>query len=92
MGYLAAEVRMAPYFNVYPRLITGSTPVRCTYPGATSTGFIRVVGIDGRIYRTITVPRGSSATSIDVASLARGNYFVVFAGNDTVAAAQVCKQ
>jgi hypothetical protein len=81
-----------PFFNVYPRLITGNTLVRCTYPGATGTGFIRMVGIDGRIYRTITVPAGSAATSINVASLARGNYFVVFSGNGTVVAAQVWKE
>jgi len=79
-------------FNVYPRLITGSTPVRCTYPGAANTGCIRLVGIDGRIYRTITVPAGSTAASIDVADLARGNYIVVFSGNDKVVAAQVWKE
>ncbi|GGB00969.1 hypothetical protein [Puia dinghuensis] len=61
-------------------------------PGATTTGFIRLVGIDGRVYRTITVPAGSTATSIDIAGLARANYFVVFAGNETVAATQVWKE
>jgi hypothetical protein len=79
-------------FNVMPTLITGNTPVRCTYPGASNTGFIRVVGVDGRVYRKITVPAGSTATSIDIAGLANGYYFVVFAGNDTVAAIQVWKE
>ena len=79
-------------FTVVPTMITGNTPVRCTYPGASSTGFIRIVGVDGRVYRSIIVPAGSTATSIDVAGLARGDYFVVFAGNDTVAAIQVWKE
>lgn len=79
-------------FSVVPTLITGNTPVRCTYPGASNTGFIRVVGVDGRVYRTITVPAGSTATSIDIAGLASGNYFVVFAGNETVAVIQVWKE
>lgn len=79
-------------FSVVPTLITGNTPVRCTYPGASNTGFIRVVGVDGRVYRTITVPAGSTATSIDIAGLANGNYFVVFAGNETVAVIQVWKE
>ena len=79
-------------FTVVPTAITGNTPVKCTYPRAGSTGFIRVVGIDGRVYRTIIVPAGSTATSIDVAGLARGDYFVVFAGNDTVAAIQVWRE
>jgi len=79
-------------FTVIPRLITGSTPVRCTYPGASSNGFIRVLGVDGRVYRTITVPAGSTATSIDVAGLARGGYFVVFTRNDTMVPTQVWKE
>lgn len=79
-------------FAVAPTLITDNTPVRCTYPGAGNTGYIRLVGVDGRVYRSISVPAGSTATSIDVAGLARGDYFVVFAGNDAVAAVQVCKE
>jgi hypothetical protein len=89
---ISFNMENTPSFNVYPRLITGNTPVRCTYPGATNTGFIRLVGIDGRVYRTITVPAGSTTTSIDITGLARGNYFVVFAGNDMVAATQVWKE
>ena len=79
-------------FSVAPTLIAGNTPVRCTYPRASNTGFIRLVGVDGRVYRSMTVPAGSTATSIDVTGLAKGDYFVVFAGNDTVAAIQVWKE
>jgi hypothetical protein len=89
---ISFSIDNTPSFNVYPRLITGNSLVRCTYPGASGTGFIRVVGIDGRIYRTITVPIGSTGTSINFASLAGGNYFVVFSGNGTVVAEQVWKE
>ena len=79
-------------FSVAPTLITRNTPVRCTYPGASSTGFIRVVGVDGRVYRSITVAAGSTATSIDLTGLARGDYFVVFTRNDTMVPTQVWKE
>ena len=79
-------------FTVVPTLITGNIPVRCTYPGARSTGFIRVVGVDGRVYRTITVAAGSTAASIDLTGLARGDYFVVFTRNDTMVPTQVWKE
>ena len=82
----------ASSFSVAPTLITGNTPVRCTYPGTSSNGFIRVVGVDGRVYRTITVAAGSTATSIDITGLARGDYFVVFTRNDTIVPAQVWKE
>jgi len=79
-------------FSVKPTLITGNTAVRCTYPGARSNGFIRVLGVDGRVYRTIIVPAGSTATSIDIVGLARGGYFVVFTRNDTVVSTKVWKE
>ena len=82
----------ASSFTVAPTLITGNTPVRCAYPGASSTGFIRVVGVDGRVYRTITVAAGSTATSIDLTGLARGDYFVVFTRNDTMVPTKVWKE
>ncbi|HWK02050.1 MAG TPA: SprB repeat-containing protein [Puia sp.] len=79
-------------FSVAPTLITGNTPVKCTYPGASSNGIIRVVGVDGRVYRTITAAAGSTATSIDLTGLARGDYFVVFTRNDTMVPTQVWKE
>jgi len=78
--------------NVYPRMITGNTPVRVTYPGNSHTSFIRVVGIDGRVWWTCSIPAGSTQTSIDFAPLARGSYFVVFSGNDSPVATQVLKE
>ena len=78
--------------NVYPRLITGNTPVIVTYPATNSPAFIRVVGIDGRVWRTVPVPPRSTETSIDVANLASGSYFVVFSANGAVVPTQVWRQ
>ena len=81
-----------PSFNIYPRLITGNTLLSRTYPGATSTGSIRVVGIDGKVWWTRSIPAGSTQTSIVFAPLARGSYFVVCSGNGSLAATQVFKE
>jgi len=78
--------------NVYPRLITGNTPVMVTYPVANTTTFIRVVGIDGRVWRTIPVPPRSTETSIDVANLPGGSYVVVYSANGELVPIQVWKE
>lgn len=78
--------------NVYPRLITGNIRVIVTYPVTNSTAFIRVVGIDGKVWRTVPVPPRSTETSIDVANLASGSYFVVFSANGAVIATQVWRE
>jgi hypothetical protein len=63
-----------------------------TYPVANSTAFIRVVGIDGRVWRTVPVPPRSTETSIDVANLASGSYVVVFSANGAAVPTQVWKE
>ena len=78
--------------NVYPSLITGNTPVTVTCPVSSRTSWIRIIGVDGKVWRTIPVAAGATKTSIDVTSLASGSYFVVFTGNDNVVATQVWKQ
>jgi hypothetical protein len=78
--------------NVYPRLITGNTPVMVTYPVTNSTAFIRVVGIDGRVWRTVPVPPRSTQTSIDVANLPGGSYVIVYSANGAAVPTQVWKE
>jgi hypothetical protein len=78
--------------NVYPRLITGNTPVIVTYPVTNSSAFIRVVGIDGRVWRTVPVPPRSTETSIDVANLASGSYVIVFSANGVSVPTQVWRE
>jgi hypothetical protein len=79
-------------FHVYPSLITGNTPVTVTCPVSSHTAYIRIIGVDGKVWRSIHVIAGATKTSIDVTNLAKGSYFVVFTGNDHVVATQVWKE
>ncbi|GGA83437.1 hypothetical protein GCM10011511_03130 [Puia dinghuensis] len=79
-------------FNVYPSLITGNTPVTVICPVTSHTSFIRVISVDGKVWQTVPIAAGTTKTRIDVTNLARGNYFVVFTGNDNVMATQVWKE
>jgi hypothetical protein len=79
-------------FNVYPSLITGNTSVTVTFPLTSHTASIRVMGVDGKVWRTIPVAAGVTRTSIDVTKLAKGSYFVVFTSNENTVAAQIRKE
>jgi hypothetical protein len=79
-------------FTVYPSLITGNTPVTLNCPVNSRTAFIRIIGVDGKVLQTIAVAAGTTKASIDVTNLARGSYFVVFSGNDTVVTTPVWKE
>jgi hypothetical protein len=79
-------------FNVYPSLITGNTSVTVTCPVTSHTSFIRIVGVDGSVLQTIPVYAGVTKTSIDVTSLARGSYFVVFTGNENTLTTKIWKE
>jgi hypothetical protein len=79
-------------FHVYPSLITGNTPVTVTCPVTSHTSYIRIIGVDGKVWRTILITAGATKTSIDVTNLSKGSYFVVFTGNDKVQATQVWKE
>jgi hypothetical protein len=78
--------------NVYPRLITGNTPLTGTYPATDGSAYFRVIGVDGRIWRTIRLAAGTTQTTIDVAGLPRGNYFIVFTTPDNEVPMQVWKE
>ena len=79
-------------FNVYPSLITGNTPVTVTCPVTNHTTYIRIIGVDGRVWRTIPVAAGVTQTRIDVTSLATGSYFIVFTGNNNLVSIPVWKE
>ncbi|AEV97442.1 hypothetical protein Niako_1064 [Niastella koreensis GR20-10] len=79
-------------FNVYPSLITGNTPVTVTCPVTSHTSYIRIIGVDGRVWRTIPVAAGITQTRIDVTSLATGSYFIVFTGNNNLVSIPVWKE
>jgi hypothetical protein len=79
-------------FTVYPTLVTGNTPVSVTCPVNSHVMFIRVVGMDGKVWQTIPVAAGVTKTSIDVTTLAKGSYFVVFTGDNNAVTTQIWKE
>lgn len=78
--------------NVYPRPITGNTSVTVTYPQAGGSDLIRLIGVDGTVYRTYRVPAGSTQMTIDVAGLARGFWLFTYTGNSEQTAIEVWKE
>jgi hypothetical protein len=52
---------------------------------------IRLVGIDGKVYRNVHVAAGSTETTIDMSNLASGSYVVAFTGIDGTVAIEVWK-
>jgi hypothetical protein len=79
-------------FTVYPSLVRGNTPVSVNCPVNSHAAIIRVIGVDGKVCRTIPVAAGITKTSIDITSLAKGSYFVVFTGNENSVATQIWKE
>lgn len=79
-------------FTVYPSLVTGNTPVTVTGPVASQTAFIRVIGADGKVWQTIAVAAGATKTRIDVTSMPKGSYFIVFTDNDHVITTKIWKE
>jgi predicted Zn-dependent protease len=79
-------------FSVYPTLITGNTAVSVTCSASGHTTFIRVVGVNGKVWQTVPVAAGLTKTSIDLSSLTKGTYFVVFAGSDNVVTTKIWKE
>jgi hypothetical protein len=79
-------------YNVYPRLLTGATPVTVIYPKADAHAFIRVIGVDGRVWSSIPVTEGTTTTRLDAGALPDGVYFVVFVDNGSPVYAKVVKE
>jgi hypothetical protein len=79
-------------FNVYPTLITGNTPVMITYPRTTNNTFVRVIGIDGKVWQTGSIPAGSTGSSIDVGNLAPGCYLIALTNNGNTITTKIWKQ
>lgn len=79
-------------FIVYPTLITGNTPVTITSPRTSSNTSVRVIGIDGKVWQTGSIPAGSTNSSIDVANLAIGCYLIVLTNNNNTVTTKIWKQ
>jgi len=79
-------------FSVYPTLIAGNTPVTVTRSAASHTTFIKVIGVDGKVWQTIPVAAGLTQMNINLSNLAKGSYFIVFTSDDNVVTTKVWKE
>jgi hypothetical protein len=76
---------------VTPQLITNNSEVKVSYNMATQSATVQIIGVDGRLWLTKPVAKGSIQTSIPTASLAKGSYFVVYTNNSKRTVVQVVK-
>ncbi|TDW97182.1 putative secreted protein (Por secretion system target) [Dinghuibacter silviterrae] len=91
-GIISFSKAQTQSYNVHPTLVTGDVPVTVTCPRTINNTFIRVIGVDGKVWLTGSIPAGSTAGSIDVSSLAKGMYFVVLINDGRTVAAKILKQ
>jgi hypothetical protein len=77
--------------SVTPRLITGNQEIKVSYTAITQPASIQITGIDGRVWLTQPVVKGSRRTTLATDKLSKGNYLVVFINNGMRTALQVVK-
>lgn len=78
-------------FTVTPRLLTGNQLIKVSYTATTQPACIQITGIDGKVWLTQPVPKGSRQTTLVTGMLSKGNYLVVFVNNGLRSALQVVK-
>ncbi|THU32030.1 hypothetical protein FAM09_28000 [Niastella caeni] len=77
--------------TVTPRLLTGNQEVKVNYTATTQPAYIQITSIDGKVYLTQTVTKGSRQTTLATGRLPKGNYLVVFVNNGVRTALRVVK-
>ena len=77
--------------SVTPRLVTNNSDIKVTHAATTQAACIQITGIDGKIWFTQPVAKGSGQTTLKTNGLAKGNYLVVYSGNGIRTAVQVVK-
>ncbi|OQP57569.1 SprB repeat-containing protein [Niastella populi] len=78
-------------FSVTPQLITNNCEIKLTYAAAEQPATIQIAGIDGRLWLTQAVAKGSVQTTIPTNGLATGSYLVIFINNGKRTAVRVVK-
>ena len=91
-GIVSVAGKAAGMAQVYPTLLTGNTALQINYPDVLQNTFIQLVGMDGRLWLTKAVIKGSRQTSLETNTLPRGHYLVVFTQNGKTQTAPVVKQ
>lgn len=77
--------------TVTPQLVTNNSNIKVAYTANTQATSIQVMGIDGRLWLTVPVAKGSTQTTIPTNALAKGNYLVIYIANNQRTAIQVVK-
>jgi hypothetical protein len=77
--------------SVTPQLITNNSEIKVTYVAAAQTATVQVLGIDGKLWLTQPVAKGSVQTTIPTSGLAKGSYLVIYINNGKRTAVQVVK-
>ncbi|OQP44539.1 hypothetical protein A4H97_09205 [Niastella yeongjuensis] len=77
--------------TVTPRLINDNSELKVTHTASTQGAVIQITSLDGRVWLTQPVAKGSLQTAINTNGLSKGNYLVVYSGNGTRTAVHVVK-
>ncbi len=77
--------------TVAPRLITDNSEIKVTHAASTQSAVIQITGIDGKVWLTQPVAKGSLQTTINTNWLVKGNYLVVYSGDGARTAVQIVK-
>jgi hypothetical protein len=78
-------------FTVTPQLITNNCEIKVSHGVTTQAAAVQITGIDGKVYLTKPVAKGSLQTIIPTNGFAKGNYLVVYINNGVRTAVQVVK-
>ncbi|MEO6730625.1 MAG: T9SS type A sorting domain-containing protein [Ferruginibacter sp.] len=66
--------RLTGSFSIFPNPAVNTITV--TYPGTATNSKLQLRGVDGRVLKIVTLLAGTTQTSIEVESLARGVYYI----------------
>jgi hypothetical protein len=77
--------------SVTPQLITNNSELKVSYNTATQSATVQIIGVDGKLWLTQPIAKGSVQTIIPTARLAKGSYFVIYTNNSKRTVVQVVK-
>lgn len=77
--------------SVTPQLSTDNSEIKVSYLAATQPAVVQIIGVDGKLWLTQPVAKGSVQTTIATNMLAKGSYFVIYIHNGKRTVVQVVK-
>jgi hypothetical protein len=79
------------WLSVMPQLITNNSDIKVSYLTATQPATVQVIGVDGKVWLTQPIVKGSVQTTIPTGRLAKGSYFLVYTNDSKRTVVQVVK-